>query len=59
MAGPGRGQRRVAAGLNLRIAKPTRPPNPDGVEATKVRPLQGWMSFDGLLIRGFHPASRG
>ena len=41
VAGPGRGQPGVAAGFNLRIAKPTRPRNPDGVDPTNVRLLQG------------------
>ena len=64
IAGPGRGQPWVAAGLNLRIAKPTRPPNPDGVDPTNVRPLQGRNDLAAPFSVGFTygyspwPASR-
>ena len=53
VAGPGRGQPWVAAGFNLRIAKPPRPCNPDGVDPTSVRPLQGRNDLAASLSVGF------
>ncbi|MGD1102313.1 MAG: hypothetical protein ABSA59_09630 [Terriglobia bacterium] len=64
LPGPGRGQPWVAAGFNLRMAEATRYPNPNGVELTDVRPLQGRNYLSASLSAGFtygysrYPASR-
>ena len=57
MAGPGRGPPRVAAGLNLRIARPAWTPNPDTVDPTNVRP-QGRNDLAACLSLGFIPRGR-
>jgi hypothetical protein len=63
-SGPGGGQPWVAAGLNPRIAEPTRPPNPNGVDLAEGRPLQGRSHFSPSISVGFtygysrFPASR-
>ena len=46
---------RSPAGAGLRIAKPTRPPNPDGVDPTKVGALQGRDDPAASLSVGFIP----
>ena len=61
---PRRGQRRIAAGFNLRIAEPNGPFNPNGVAREKGRPLQGRNGCRAPVSVGFtygysrFPASR-
>jgi hypothetical protein len=50
-SGPGGGQPWVAAGFNLRIAEPTRPPNPNGVDLAEGRPLQSRSHFSPSLSK--------